>query len=291
MQGKKSAIACSIINSIGNTVEEQVLTKFDESEYLFWSTLVIGIMTLIFSIFNPIEITPLSFGILIIYSIAMIGGDYCYVKALTTLPIGLAQLISTGNVFIILICDIFLGYITPKFIFLILFFIYFGSVYIFSIETNKLKNKISNKKINLKNIFILITSTIFYASEPYFIKLASSKGANEFGINLTFYLIATPFFFYLYQKEKKEIPKKNKKETKEFFKYILLLGIIYTIIDFLYMYAFIGETPIIVTLIMNLQIFFVVIISVIRKTDKMNTKKTISLIVGILCIIMMTLFS
>ncbi len=89
MQGKKSAIACSIINSIGNTVEEQVLTKFDESEYLFWSTLVIGIMTLIFSIFNPIEITPLSFGILIIYSIAMIGGDYCYVKALTTLPIGL----------------------------------------------------------------------------------------------------------------------------------------------------------------------------------------------------------
>ncbi len=57
------------------------------------------------------------------------------------------------------------------------------------------------------------------------------------------------------------------------------------------MYAFIGETPIIVTLIMNLQIFFVVIISVIRKTDKMNTKKTISLIVGILCIIMMTLFS
>lgn len=57
------------------------------------------------------------------------------------------------------------------------------------------------------------------------------------------------------------------------------------------MLAYIGETPIIITLITKLQLFGVVLISVIRKTDKMNFKKTISLLVGVACIIGMTLLS
>ena len=154
-----------------------------------------------------------------------------------------------------------------------------------------MKSQIKNKKIDLKNIFILITSTIFYASEPYFIKIASSKGANEYGINLVYYLVAIPFFYYLYQKDKKNMKPLKKKEKKEFQKLIFLTGIIYTITSILYMLAYIGETPIVITLLTKLQLFGVVIISVIRKTDKMNLKKVISLIVGILCIIGMTLLS
>ena len=57
------------------------------------------------------------------------------------------------------------------------------------------------------------------------------------------------------------------------------------------MIALQSETPIIVTLIMKLQLFFVVIISVIRKTDKMNWKKILSLITGVICIVSMTLIS
>ena len=226
MKGNKAALLWSLIHSIGDTLEEKVLLKFNEASYLFWMNLVTGIVTLIFSLIGGVEMTLLSFGVLIIYSIAIIGGDFCYVKAIQTLPIGLANLIDSGSLFIILLCDIILGYIAPKISFLILFLIFFLSIYVFSNETNKMKNEIKNKKIDLKNIFILITATIFYSSEPYFIKLASSKGANEFGINLIYYLVAIPVFYYLYHKEKMNLPTRKKKEKNTFIKYIIILGII-----------------------------------------------------------------
>lgn len=293
MEGKKTAFLWSIFHSIGDSLEEKVLLKFNEAEYLFWVNLVIGIFVVIFSLFNNIEMSVISFFVIILYAFAMVGGDFCYAKAIQTLPIGLANLIDSGSLFIILLCDIFLGYIKPRLIFLILFTIFFIAIYVFSYETNKMKNEIINKKIDLKGIFILITSTIFYASEPYFLKLATSKGGNEFGINLVFYLIAIPIYYLLFCQERKrnKIEKKNKMAKKMFFKYILLLGFIYSITTILSAIAYVSGTPIIITLIMKLQLFIVVVISVIQKTDKMNLKKTISLLVGVICIILMTLIS
>lgn len=291
MKGKNAAISWSVIHSIGDTLEEKLLLKYNENQYLFWMTMATGVFVAASSITGGIELSLLSFLVCIVYSFAIIGGDVCYIKAIQTLPIGLANLIDAGSIFIILICDIFLGYIKPQLNFLILFILFFISIYVFSYETNKMKTEIKGKKIDLKNIFILITSTIFYASEPYFIKIASSKGANEYGINLVYYLVAIPFFYYLYRKDKKNIKPLNKEEKKSFYRSIILLGIIYTITSLLYMLAYIGETPIIITLITKLQLFGVVLISVIRKTDKMNFKKTISLLVGVACIIGMTLLS
>ena len=291
MKGKNAAVSWSIIHSFGDTLEEKILLKYNENQYLFWMTVVTGIFVALVSFIGGLELSFFSFLVCVFYSFAIIGGDICYIKAIQTIPIGLANLIDAGSIFIILICDIFLGYIKPQLNFLILFLLFFISIYVFSYETNKMKSQIKNKKIDLKNIFILITSTIFYASEPYFIKIASSKGANEYGINLVYYLVAIPFFYYLYQKDKKNMKPLKKKEKKEFQKLIFLTGIIYTITSILYMLAYIGETPIVITLLTKLQLFGVVIISVIRKTDKMNLKKVISLIVGILCIIGMTLLS
>lgn len=154
-----------------------------------------------------------------------------------------------------------------------------------------MKKEIKNKKIDLKGIFILITSTIFYASEPYFIKLANSKGANELGINLVYYCFSIPIFYYLYRKNKENIPKLSSKEKKNFNKQIIILGFIYSITGLLYMLAFIGETPVVISLIVHLQLFFVVIISAIKKTDKINLKKLIALIIGTISIGLMTLIS
>lgn len=291
MKGKNAALAWSVIHSIGDIIEEKVLLKFNETAYLFWMNFATGIVTILFSIIGGVELTWLSFGVIIVYSIAIIGGDFCYVKAIQTLPIGLANLIDSGSLFIILICDILLGYIAPKLSFFFLFILFFLSIYIFSNETNKMKNEITNKKIDFKNIFILITSTIFYASEPYFIKLASSKGANELGINLTYYIVAIPIFYYLYKKDAQNKISLPKKEKKEFIKNMIILGIIYATTSFIYMLAFIGETPVLITLITKLQLFIVVLISVIRKTDKMNWKKTISLLMGVTSIVLMTLIS
>lgn len=291
MKGKNAAFTWSVLHSIGDSLEEKVLLKFNEAQYLFWVHLMIGIVIVIFSIFGGVEMSIFSFLVLLFYTFAMIGGDFCYVRAIQTLPIGLANLIDSGSLFLILVCDICLGYIKPRLSFLILFLLFFVAIYVFSYETNKMKSEIKNKKIDLKNIFILITSTIFYASEPYFIKLASSKGANEFGINLVYYLVATIVLYFLYRKEKKNIPAISKSEKKEFYGSVVLLGIIYAITSILTMLAYASDAPVLITLIMKLQLFFVVLLSVIRKTDKMNVKKTISLFVGVVCILIMTFMS
>lgn len=293
MKGKNAALSWSVIHSIGDTLEEKLLLTFNEAKYLFWVNLVIGIFVSIFSLFNSLEMSLISFFVVILYALAMVGGDFCYAKAIQTLPIGLANLIDSGSLFLILLCDIFLGYIKPKPIFLLLFVIFFIAIYVFSYETNKMKNEITNKKIDLKNIFILITSTIFYASEPYFLKLATSKGGNEYGINLVFYLIAIPIYYVLYRHEKKKygVEKIEGKEKKIFIGNIILLGGIYSITTILSAVAYASGTPIIITLIMKLQLFLVVILSVARKTDKMNWKKVISLLVGVVCIAIMTFIS
>lgn len=293
MKGKNAALLWSTIHSIGDTLEEKLLLKFNEAQYLFWVNLMIGIFVCIFSLFSSIEMSIISFFVIILYAFAMVGGDFCYAKAIQTLPIGLANLIDSGSLFLILLCDIFLGYIEPKLIFLILFAIFFVSIYVFSYETNKMKNEITNKKIDLKNIFILITSTIFYASEPYFLKLATSKGGNEYGINLVFYLVAIPIYYALYRHEKKKygVERIEGKAKKTFVGNIILLGGIYSITTILSAVAYASGTPIIITLLMKLQLFIVVIISVFRKTDKMNLKKIISLIVGVICIAWMTFIS
>ncbi len=293
MSGKKAALLWTTIHSIGDTLEEKLLLKYNEAEYLFWVNLMIGIFVCIFSLFNSIEMSLISFGVVILYAFAMVGGDFCYAIAIQTLPIGLANLIDSGSLFLILLCDIFLGYIKPKLIFLILFVIFFIAIYIFSYETNKMKNEITNKKIDLRNIFILITSTIFYASEPYFLKLATSKGGNEYGINFVFYFVAIPIYYFLFLKEKKKksIEKMEKSEKKAFWSTLLLLGFLYSLTTILSAIAYANGTPVIITLLMKLQLFIVVLFSVIRKTDKMNWKKIISLLVGVVCIVWMTLIS
>lgn len=293
MSGKKTAFIYTIFHSIADSIEENVLLKFNEAKYLFWLNLTIGIFVLGMSLFNSLEMSLISFGVIILYTFAIVGGDFCYVKAIQTLPIGLANLVDSGSLFLILLCDIFLGYIKPKLIFLVLFVIFFIAIYVFSYETNKMKNEITTKKIDLKNIFILITSTIFYASEPYFLKLATSKGANEFGINLIYYIIAIPIYYVLYLKEKKEglVEEFAPGDKKKFIFNIILLAVIYAITSILSIIAYNNGTPVLINLIMHLQLFIVVIISVIRKTDKMNFKKIISLVVGVICIAIMTLIS
>ncbi len=214
MSGKLLATAWSMLHSIGDSIEEKMLLQFNEKQYLFYINLFSGVFSLIIALIGGIELTLLSFFVLVIYALAMIGGDFCYVKAIEKLPIGLANLIDSGGLFIILICDICLGYIKPNFLFLILFLVFFISIYIFSNETNKMKNEITNKKIDLKNIFIIITSTIFYASEPYFLKLAVSKGANEYAEG--FILLPFLYFIACIKKRKKAVFKWRKKRKNLF---------------------------------------------------------------------------
>lgn len=290
MQGKKAAFTWSVLHSVADTIEDDILTKHNEIEYLFGINLLTGIFIFIYSFFSPITISFYSLGVIFLYAIATIGGDYCYIKALKNLPVGLANLIDSGSVFLILICDIILGYIHPKGIFFLLFALYIVAIYVFSMETNKMKKDITCKQIDLKQIFILVTSTIFYAAVPYFLRWALKAGANASGVNFFYYMFAIPFFYFLYQKEKK----KNKDISKKDKRYkicILVTALLFCFTSILNVLAYQSTAPVVVMLLQKLQLFFIVGISVLRKTDKMNWKKMVSLIVGVFCITVLSLLN
>ncbi len=288
MKGKTCAILWNFIHSIGDVIEEKVLLETDEKKYLFGLNFSVLLGLLIMSLFFPMKLTMISCVAIFLYTIAFTGGDYCYAKSIVHVPLGLANLISSGGLFINLICDIILGYVKPNIIFFILFLVFFFSVTAFSAETNKMKKEIQNKKVDLAYIFLLITSTIFYAAEPYFIKLANSLGANESGINIISSLFATIWWGLVYFKTRK---KDSKEESQKLGWKIFLLGAIYTITSILYMKAYADGAPVIISLILQLQVFIIVIISVIQKTDKMNAKKILYLILSVLSLVFMALLN
>ena len=91
MKGKNAAFLWSTIHSIGDTLEEKLLLTFNEMQYLFYMNVTTGIFIVLFSLFNSIEMSIISLGVVLLYTLAMIGGDFCYAKAIQTLPIGLAN--------------------------------------------------------------------------------------------------------------------------------------------------------------------------------------------------------
>lgn len=287
MRQRGAAFLWDFINGIADVFEEKILLNFSEYKYMFWSNFVILGIGLLMGFIFGIEMTFFSFFVTILYSVSIIGGDVCYIKGIKNTTLSVANLLSSGTMFIILICDILLGYIKPNINFFILFIVYFISVFIFTRETDKMKSEITKKKIELKGVVYILISVIFYSAEPYFIKLATSKGANEFGMNILMSLIAVLFFYYQMRKIKE--PKMYKEKQKSFVLNIFFISILYAIADFLYLYAFKEGTPIVISLIINLQIFVVVLFSVIAKTDKFNLIKIISLLTSVGSVILMLL--
>lgn len=290
MKGKESGFLSTILYTIGDFSLDKAVQKFDEYKISFVFLLVGGIFQIILSFFVGFELSFISFLVSLVYTFAMISAYRCYLKAIENLPISLVSLIESGDMFLILICDLALGYISPNPIFFILFLFFFVSIYIFTKETEKMKSQIKTKKIDIKAVSILVISIIFYASEPYFIKLMSSKGANEVAINIMYALIAVPYFYYLYRKNNKVEEKKQLKNNK-WLLWALFIGITSSIGDYFYMKAFVLETPIIIYLINKLKVFLLVVLAVVTKSDKMNLKKIISLLVGMASIIILTLIS
>lgn len=292
MRGKQSGFLSTILYTISDFTLDKAVQKFDEYKISFVFLFIAGIFQIILSFFVGFELSFISFLVSFIYTFAMICAYRCYLKAIDKLPISLVSLIESGDMFLVLICDLFLGYISLKPIFFVLFIIFFLAIYTFTKETEKMKDEIKAKKIDIKAVSILIISIIFYASEPYFIKLMSSKGANEVAINIMYSIIAVPYFYYLYRKNNKvNKQEKSCRKNNKWLWWALFIGITSSVGDYFYMKAFVLETPIIIYLINKLKVFLLVILAVVTKSDKMNLKKVISLLVGMAAIIILTIIS
>ncbi len=306
MNRRYTAIISTISNSFCDFSLDYAISKYNIYQVLFLTSFVAMIGQLIAGLVMGISFTLISIPFVLLYGAIMLGGYFSFVKAIKIMPLGLTGLIESGSMFVVLVIDIVLGYLTLTPRFLILFLIFFAAIVVFSLETNKISDDSKRfslkragaaflkiitfrytkedhiiKKVTVKGLFFILLSIFLYCTEPYLVKLASFKGANEIAINLGYCLFGVTYFFISYMREQKNNPGLKKKFlSKKFILMAIAIGTFETIYYVFGTMSYINDIPIVVFIIQEIRVFLLVILSVIFKTDKMTTKKLIATIVA-----------
>lgn len=282
MNKRITAVISSVFNSFCDFTLDIAVNKYSVYKVLLYTSIISLFFQILYAFYAGISISIQAIPIILVYGLIILFGYLCYINALKNIPIGLAALLENLDLFIVLIIDILLGnlILTSKFIFLVVLFII--SVLWFTLETNKIKDEIKFKKVKFIGIIFIIISVLFYGIEPYIIKYANTLGANEVAINFGYSIIAIPFFFF---KSKNYDKFKEKNTNKTFIILVALIGLFEAIYYIFGTIGYIYETPIIVNIIQEIRVFLLVILSAVFKTDKMNLKKVIAIILGMISII------
>lgn len=281
MNKRITVVVSSIFNSFCDFTLDIAVNKYFIYKVLLYTSIISLFFQILYAFYAGISITTQAIPIILIYGLIILLGYLCYVNALKNIPIGLAALLENLDLFIVLIIDIVFGnlILTSKFIFLFVLFII--SILWFSLETNRIKDEIKFKKIKFIGIVFILLSVLFYGIEPYIIKYANTLGANEVAINFGYSVVAIPFFFF---KSKTFGASKEENNDKKIFHLVVLIGLFEAIYYIFGTIGYIYETPIIVNIIQEIRVFLLVILSVIFKTDKMNLKKAIAILLGMISI-------
>jgi len=99
-------------------------------------------------------------------------------------------------------------------------------------------------------------------------------------INLGYSIVAIPFFFY----KSKNSDKLKGKDNKKFIYLVALIGLFEAIYYIFGTIGYIYETPIIINIIQEIRVFLLVVLSAVLKTDKINFKKAIAILLGMISI-------
>jgi len=280
MNKRITAVVSSVFNSFCDFSLDIAVNKYSVYKVLLYTSIISLFFQILYAFYSGISITIQAIPIILIYGLIILLGYLCYVNALKNIPIGLAALLENLDLFIVLIIDIVFGnlIITSKFIFLFVLFII--SILWFTLETNKIKDEIKFKKIKFIGIIFILLSVLFYGIEPYVIKYANMLGANEVAINLGYSIVAIPFFFY----KSKNSDKLKGKDNKKFIYLVALIGLFEAIYYIFGAIGYIYETPIIINIIQEIRVFLLVVLSAVFKTDKINFKKAIAILLGMISI-------
>lgn len=180
------------------------------------------LLQLIYGIFIGYQISVNALPSTICYGITILIGYILYVLSLKKLPVDVTGLIETGTLFIYLFMDWYLGIIKINMWFIVIFIVFLSSIILFILDTFKNKDSIK-KDIKLSGIIFLLMSMIFYSIGPYLIRIASSNGANEITINMSYYLFAIPYFIIMYLKNKEKDIGSKKTDKLTILKIICLI--------------------------------------------------------------------
>lgn len=280
-----TAVWATIFGSSSDAMLDYAISRHNVHRTVFLLTLVAFIGQLIIGAFIGIKCTMAALPYVALHGILIQLGYICFIKALKYAPIALIGLIQSGNLFIILIIDSILGYVTLSFNFIALLILFVFSITLFLL--NSMQDKAHTfKTVNPIGIVLTFGTMILYITATYLIKAAASSGANEITVNLSYYLVALPYFGYFSLNGKDD----DKKETLNprwyngFYFLAIAIGILETIYYVLETFSFINDAPTIVVAIKQMGIFIMFFLSVLFKTDKFTPQKLIALILGFIAI-------
>lgn len=284
MNYRYTATIATVFNSLQDAILDYAVNKFNYYKVLLYTSTFAFVFQLLYGLNTEITVTYASIPYLLLHAVFILSGYVCFIKALKYLPLGLAGLVESSGLFITLFIDAYLGYIQ-----ITLYLLSMLALLIFSIILFK-KDCDTDEKTCIKHIkpqgFIYISITVFlYTTAPYLVKICDHLGANTISINLSYYLLALPYFAYQYLSCEKKSPSQVKKWYNNFFFLCIVVGILESAYWILETISFINEAPTIVVIIDQMRIFLMFILSVIFQMDRFTIKKLIALILGTASII------
>ena len=284
MDYRYTAVLATISNSFSDAVLDYAVNRYNYHKVLLFTSFIAFVIQLIYGLNVGITLTYSSIPYLLIHGVFVLLGYVCFVKALEYLPLGLVGLIESSNLFLTLFIDSCVGYIkiTPYFVGMFAVFIF--SIFLFCKDCLSRENSCF-KEIERQGFLWVLGSVLFYVAAPYLIKVSDSLGANEIAINLSYYMLALPYFAYNVFSNCSE----QKFKPQNWWNSLLFLGLVVGILESLYYlletFSFINDAPTVVMIIAQMRIFLVFLLSVLFKMDKFTFRKTFALVLGIISVV------
>lgn len=278
-----TAIVATSFNALQDAVLDYSVNKFNYHKVLLLTSMVAMIVQASFGVFRDIVISLPSLPFVVIHALVILIGYICFIKSLKYIPVALVGLIEASSLFLTFIIDAIIGYIDISLYFTVLLALFIFSIFLFS--DNAEENGV--KKIRPIGFVFVLLSVLFYLFAPYLIKIAQTKGANDVSINLGYYFMAVPYFWYQchkYNRNKKVAPEKQTWWNNLYF-LCLLIGILEAVYYEFETISFINDIPTVVVVISQMRVFLLFTLSVIFKTDSFSFRKLSALILGCLSVI------
>lgn len=281
-----TAAIATVSNSFCDAILDYSVSRFNYHKILFLSSVVAFITQFASGLLLDISFTAASLLYIFVHALFVLAGYICFVRALAFIPIALVGLIEASSLFFTFIIDAAIGYIDISFYFIAMLCLFIFSIFLFT-ENCLDDSGVCTKKIRPIGFVWVLLSVLFYLFTPYLVKASNTQGANEIAINLGYYLIAIPYFYWQSCKDSADMPLNLAQKTKwwnNLYFLCLIIGSLEALYYVFETFSFINDAPTIVIVIEQMRIFLLFILSVIFKTDKFTIRKLAALILGCLSV-------
>lgn len=286
LNSRLSAVISTIFDSVSDAALDYAVSRYNMHKTVFLLSFVAFIGQLIIGTFTGIACTFAALPYVMLHGVLILLGYICFLQALKYTPIALISLVESGSLFLTLIIDYILGYVTLSLYFVAMLALFVFAVTLFMLSSMR-ESTDSIKKIRPIGIVLVIGTVLMYFTAPYIIKISADLGANEITVNLGYYAVALPYFAWLSYNGRDE----NKKETavprwwNGFYFLAIVIGILEALFYVLETFSYINDTPTIIMAIRQMGVFMIFLLSVLFKTDKFTPQKLLALILGMAAII------